>query len=367
MAERVTYDVTQTYAIQKIRKVLGINPLPIIRAIAQGPRLDKTGDSWYEDTILGLYTNVTGPGDPILSTATTLDVTTAAIFAQGDVCEWESERVKVTSVDTTNNKITVVRGFQGTTAANHDANKKIEVVSTVAPEVTLLDGTRVSTPVKYENVTQVFEDLLEISDSLDAVSPDWANSERERMIRQKLFRLDTLKAKSIWYGIKYDSSSDKERTLGGIDYYVGNKVDAGGAALTTPNMLIEQILAAEEAGVFDMGLEYEIWMNTGYQKTVNTWYDQKLVINREDKKYGMVITFLVTNQGTFRLRFDRQIKEGDIFFIDPKEVEKRPLIPERRVPLAKDKRTKKYLLDEEFTIKVHFPSAWRKLENVATP
>ena len=363
-----SYDVAQRLPVDKVRKTLGIKMLPILSAIGTAPKISQTGIEWYEDEVLGLYTTGTGSGanQEILNTDTTINVATADIFAVGDVVEVGSERMKVTAVDYANNTITVTRGFQGTTAATHPANSKIEVVSIVAPEGELTGASRVSRPVKHTNVTQVFQDNLYLTGTLQAVTPEWARDEKARQIQQKIYRLDALKAKSVWYGIRYDSAAAAERTMGGVDYYVGNKVDAGAGPLT-PDMLIDQIIAMDDDGVFDMGLMPEIWLNPQYQKVVNTWWDSKLLIERRDEKVGRVVNYLVTNQGEIPIRYDRAIKTGDVFLIEAKAIKRATLRPEEIEKLAKTKDGTQFLIVEEFTIKVDYPSAWRKLYNVAAP
>lgn len=363
-----SYDVAQRLPVDKIRKTLGIKKLAILSAIGTAPKISQTGVEWYEDEVLGLYTTGTGSGTngEITATDTTINVATAEIFRIGDIAEIESERVKVTGVDYNNNTITVVRGFQGTTAATHPANSKIEVISSVAPEGELAGASRVSRPIKHTNVTQVFQDRLFLTGTLEAVSPEWAKDEKGRQIAQKIYRLDSLKAKSIWYGIRYDSASDAERTMGGADFYIGNKVDAGNAALT-PDMLIDQIIAMDNDGVFDMGLSVEIWMNPNYMKVVNDWLASQVMLERQDQAVGRVIKYLVTNAGEIPIKFDRNIKVGDVFLIDPKAIKKAVLRPEVSEKLAKIKDGTEYLILEEFTVKVDYPSAWRKLYNVAAP
>lgn len=367
-AMNTTYEVKQRFPVEKVRKALGIKKLPILSAISSIGKIDTTGIEWYEDEVIGLFTTGTGSGtaQEILDTDTTINVATADVFAIGDIVEIENERVQVTAVDYAANTITVVRGFQGTTAATHPANSKLEVVSSVAAEGNLTGASRVSEPVKHSNVTQVFQDNLYLTGSLEAISPEWAKSEKARQVRQKIFRLDSLKARSIWYGIRFDSTSEKKRTMGGINFYVANKVDAGGAALT-PDMIIDQIIAMNNDGVFDMGLMPEIWVNPSYQKVINTWWDSKVLVEREDEKVGRKILKLVTNQGDIAIKYDRTIKEGDLFLIDPAEVKKATLRPDGMEKLAKTDDGQKYLLLEEFTIKVEYPSAWRKLENIAAP
>ncbi len=365
-----SYDVNQAQLIEPVRSELGIVPPPILRAIVSGSNINQTTLDWYEDEILALKANVTGPDDGtgnVGASSTTLNVSNANVFASGDVLEWDGERVKVVSVDYTNNTITVVRGYQGTTASAHALNLPAEVVSSLNSEGADAGlGARVSTPVKYTNVTQIFAEYLVLSGTMSAVDVEWSTDEVERQLRQKLARLDTLKAKSVLYGVRYDSASGAERTLGGIDFFITNKTNAGGVALT-PDMLIDELIAMDNDGVFELNPNVQIWMNPNYMKVVNTWYNQKLVVNREDTRYGQVITALVTNYGEIPIMYDRNIKVGDIFVFDPGFVQKRVLRPEMREPLAKRGDKVEWQIIEEFTIKVGYLNAWRKIEGVAAP
>jgi len=369
--QNTSYDVNQTPLTEPIRQALGVVPPMILRAIRTGSGINQTSLDWYEDEILALKANVTGPVDGttgnILASSTTLDVSSANIFAVGDILEWDGERVKVSAVDYTNNQITVVRGYQGTTAVNHAPNLPAEVVSSANAESADVGiGSRVSTPTKYMNVTQIFSEYLSVSGTLEAVQVEWATDEVERQLRQKFNRLDALKAKSVLYGIRYDSATSAERTLGGINFFIVNKTNAGGVALT-PDMLIDELIAMDNDGVFELNPNVQIWMNPNYMRVVNTWYNQKLMVNREDTRYGQIITSLVTNYGEIPIMYDRNIKVGDIFIFDPNFVEKRPLRPERREMLGKRGDRTEWQIVEEFTIKVGYLNAWRKIENVAAP
>jgi len=363
-----SYDVAQRLPVEKIRKTLGIKPPVILQEIGTAPRLKNTGIEWYEDEVIGLYATGTGSGTSgeITATDTTINVSTAEVFRAGDIVEVENERMKVTAVDYTANTITVERGFQGTTATTHPANSKVEVVSSVAPEGELIASSRVSRPIKHTNVTQVFQDRLFLTATLEAIEPEWARDEKARQIQQKIYRLDSLKAKSIWYGIRYDSASSAERTMGGVDFFVANKVDAGGATLT-PDMIIDQLIEMDNDGVFDMGLSPEIWLNPVYAKVVNDWMANQVMVERTDERVGRVVKYLVTNVGEIPIKYDRHIKPGEVFLIDPKAIKKAVLRPEQTEKLGKTKDGTEYLIVEEFTIKIEYPSAWRKLFNVAVP
>ncbi len=359
-----TYKYDQTFDIQKIKKQLGIVELPILKAMRKGRRLDKTGIDWYEDELVSFKTTGYVGGGDITASATVIDVANN-IFAVGDIVEVDDERMKVTAVDLANSKITVIRGFQGTTAATHTAGSTLEIVSSVVNEGGLLSGSQVSKPIKSTNVTQIFQDKIELSGSAEASSPDWVKDEIDRQMKNKLYRLMKLKARSVLYGIKYDSTADEERTMGGLNYFIGNKINVGAAL--TPDVLIDQIVDMETEGVFDVGLRPQIWLNPVYQKVVNTWYDSKLLIERKDNQYGQVIMSLVTNAGTIDIKYDNQIKVGDVFIVDMVEIEERPLRPQAVVKLAKNDDKTKRMIVEECTVVVNYSMAWRKLENISAP
>ena len=360
MATLRSYDVNQLFPVEKIKKILGIRPQPFYGAIGQGAAIKQTHVKWYDDGVVGTKTTLSA--DVLDATTTTFSVTNAAVFAPGDIAVVGSERVKVVSVDYTGNTIEVIRGYQGTTATTHSTGDTIEVVSTVVDEGSVVPGSRSATPKVYENYTQIFQDIVVVTGTLNAVEPEWGDSEKNRQLKHKLHRLEVLKERSVLYGIPYDSASAAERTMGGIDYYIQNKVNV--SAALTPDVLIDQIVEMQNEGVFDAGLNCEIWMNPEFQKVVNTWYDSQLIVNQETDQYGQVITSIATNAGTFKIRYSPNIKLGDIFLIDPKQVKKRVLRPETREILAKTDDSIKVLILEEFTVEVLYPSAWRKLENV---
>ena len=103
--------------------------------------------------------------NPLSASATTLTVNDAdagspARFQVGQLLRIESEYLRVTAVDSTNNLLTVARGVQGTTAASHSVSTAIEIYQT--PEDVALLTVRWATWLYRE----IDSELLEIPPAL---------------------------------------------------------------------------------------------------------------------------------------------------------------------------------------------------------
>jgi Family of unknown function (DUF5309) len=133
--------------------------------------------SWMEDTLRPLSSTITD--NPLLIGGVTINVAagTGVYFRANDIVKIDDELIRITAVAT--DALTTVaasngRGWGGSTAAAHNLNSVIEIVSVAILEGDNTPGeTRQTTKSQVDNYTQIFEDGVKVSATLEAVD-QWA-------------------------------------------------------------------------------------------------------------------------------------------------------------------------------------------------
>lgn len=178
-------------------------------------------------------------------TGTTLSVNDAGIYQKHEVLQIESELVRVTAVDTTNDELTIVRGYAGTTGAAHSAKTAYSLGSGDPENNTAEDGIS-DTGQRLYNYFQTFTRSVELSnDQIAQASTD--GNPLVGQLERRFIELNRLLARAFMYGTRYEDTSNRIRLTGGMKQYVTTNVDNVAGALTLAD-IDAQILAIVEAG-----------------------------------------------------------------------------------------------------------------------
>lgn len=213
--------------------------------------LDKeaiaTTHRWMDDTLRPLSSTITN--NPLAAGGVTVNVAagTGTYFRSDDLVMIEDEILRVTAVVV--DALTVTRGFGGTTDAAHNQNTVIHIIG-----VALLEGdptpgvARTTVKTEVSNYTQIFEDVVEISATLEAVE-QWApGSEYARQLAKTMKSLMIVMDKTFYYGKPSAGSASVPRAMAGIRHFITNNVvNAGGVALTEA-MILDDLHSAYEDG-----------------------------------------------------------------------------------------------------------------------
>lgn len=240
---------------------------------------------WMEDTLRPLTSAITD--NPLSNVATTVNVTDGTVFRAYDLVKLEDELVLVTAVAA--NALTVVRGYAGSSNVTHALAVVAEIVSSALLEGANAGTARHTVKAGKNNYTQIFEDVVQISSTLEAVE-QWApGSEYARQLAKtmKIFMINLDKA--LWYGKTYAGDATNPRTMGGIFHYVTTNVTDALSAQLSEKLVLDTLNLTYDAG----GNVSCIVFQLKQKQAMNKFLDPNRRTDMNQKRAGAIVdTFL---------------------------------------------------------------------------
>lgn len=219
---------SDTHAI-KLLKRLGTN----------GFTAKASKHEWTETALAVRSESITIDGS-----ATALTVANANQYQVNDLIRIENEVVRVTAIaDATT--LTVVRGYAGTSAAAH-TSKEAELLGAADPENSQAPEGIADTGDRLYNYVQTFSRGVELSnDEIAQLSTE--GNHMNGQVKRRFIEINQQLAKAMLYGVRYEDSPNKIRTMGGLTQYITTNVNNVGGAVTVA-AIDAQILAIVNAG-----------------------------------------------------------------------------------------------------------------------
>jgi hypothetical protein len=255
-----------------------------------GEPLYQTKYEWMSDALNSNRANL----------AANIDGTTTSIaVAAGDGIKFrvnslvviEDEYIKVTGV--AGDTLTVVRGFDGTTAAAHTAaDDEIRIVA--RPQ---LEGAGIGADESHDryvdyNVTQIFERYASVTGTQQAVRTHNVSDELNYQVQLRLKELAREMNDALIYGRRFDQGAGQPRMTGGLLNFaqIKNSVKenlAGGEV--TAKVVNDALEKVYQRG----GSVNTILTNTAGARQFSKLLGDKIQIQQEDKvRGGYVATFV---------------------------------------------------------------------------
>jgi hypothetical protein len=270
----------------------------------------ETEHQWMEDTLRPL----TGTfGEVVDSFETSLVVGTdeGPYLRANDIILAGEEQIRVVTVDADNDTATsVVRGWAGTTADSHQNGSTWQIIG-----VALVEGdpdpgvARTTVKTKVSNYTQIFEDVVEISATLESVD-QWApGSEYARQLAKTMKTLMILLDKTLYYGKPYVGGVATPRTMAGIRHFIATNIsDANGAELDE-QLLLDLLHAIYEDG----GNPGTLFMTLTQKRALNQFLgDNVRRTTLDEKTAGAVVDFYTWDNGTLDVVIDRWLPKSEV-------------------------------------------------------
>lgn len=271
---------------------------------------------WLEDELMP-YSGTTGAS--ITSTGTSLTVTDASLYHEGDDILVDSEQMWVSARSTGTNVLTVVRGYGGTTAASHASGATVEILGNARHEaVDSSEGSARAVTNPY-NYVQIFHDEVRVGDLERRIQQYGIPDPLEYQVEKKLRELAVKLEKAALFGGRSNvSAGNYPRRMGSLDFYInvsgGNTVSAGGAVTQS------HFETAMQNCFDDGGNPTVALISPANIVTVKNFYDSSsyLRVDRDEDTVGMVIQKLETPFGVIDFLVNRWMRDDRIYLIDPK-------------------------------------------------
>ncbi|TAN71609.1 MAG: hypothetical protein EPN17_00965 [Methylobacter sp.] len=212
---------------------------------------------------------------------TTLSLVDATGFVADMILAFEGsdEVMKVTAV--TNNDLTVVRGYGGSTAAALTDAMLIRVVSRPRPEGSDPDPNANSVPSVNYNYTEIFDDTFKVSNTTVSTALGGISDIINTNLMQSMLKVTRRINTAAIYGRRVQRSASEKGTMGGILQLVTNRVNAAGAALTS-TILNDGVESIFKNG----GTPNAIICNTNQARRITAFHAAQMFVLRADNTVG---------------------------------------------------------------------------------
>lgn len=245
--------------------------------------------------------------------ATVWAVDNAGYFRVGDIVQVPSttEVVLVTNVDNTENTITVIRGWGGSTTAPLVDDEPLVILGNANEEGAKLREIKTTEPVKKTNYTQILRTPVGVTNTLAATSTYGPKAMAYYRHLDGINHAIDME-RTMWLGKKgKDIHNGKpRRTTGGIlEFLTENVLDVSAIS----GGLTEQAFTEWLEDVFRYGSSEKILFACGRLCTIiDLWAQNKLKTVPGERTYGVKIKEYVSSHGTLFI-VKHKLFEGPVY------------------------------------------------------
>lgn len=298
-------------------QLLLLNPhqTPLLSLVGFSDEVGDTQHSWLEDEMTAFESKVAADG-----TAAVLEVTVAdaSPFRNGDVVKIGEELLYVSAVDAVAKKLTVARGYAGSTAASFVSGAKVELQFAEGIEGAKAREARYKARKRESNLTQIFDDSIDISGSAIAASHHGIDDLYEYEKQKKQVELALKLEKALINGKKYENGA--VRQMSGIRDFIKTNVTAVNGDITL-DIIEDQLEKIYEAGGMQTGADYAILVGAKQKRKISGFDKEALQVARDDQKRGTIANVLVTEFGEFPVALNNNIAPDEAFIVDLNRIE----------------------------------------------
>jgi hypothetical protein len=288
----------------------------------------ETEHKWMEDVLRPLTSTITD--NPLASDGSTINVAagTGVLFRKGDIVKIDNELIRF-HLDPSTDAITILaapngRAWGGSTAASHTQNSVIEIVSVTIPEGEPTPGiVRQTTKASVSNYTQIFEDVCQVSTTLEAVE-QWApGSEYARQLAKTMKTLMILLDKTFIYGKPAARAAANNNTgaMGGLRHFIATNVTSASSAQLGEKLVLDSLALTYDNG----GMVNVMAMRLKQKQALNKFLDPSRRVGIDERRAGAVVDSYLWDQGVVDTLIDRWMPQDEVMFLDSEYIGFGPL------------------------------------------
>lgn len=286
----------------------------------------ETTHQWMEDSLRPLTSTITD--NPLTNVATTINAaaSTGVNFRSQDITKIDDELIRITADPAADALTTIAapngRGWGGSTAAQHSQNSTIEIVSVAYLEGNATPGiARTVVKTSLSNYTQIFEDVVQVSSTLEAVEQWNPGSEYARQLSKTMKSIMILMDKTFIYGKPSAGSATVPRSMGGIRHFITTNVTAASGAQLSEKLLLDALNQTYDAG----GNVKAMFMRLKQKQAVNKFLDPNRRTGMDDRRAGAIVDSYLWDQGITDIVIDRWLPADEVMLLDTEHIGFGPL------------------------------------------
>lgn len=316
-----------------------------------------------EDELPPLTTSANN-GTTISTNTTSFTVADASIFKDGDIILIDQELMVVSAADVVNNTISVYSRSYGGTNSTHGATATIEIVGQARLEGDDADFSAIVDITAPYNYTQIFQDALKVTGSMEKLSQYGIENEFEYQASKKIPHLLRLLDRNLFWGVRNAGSATTPRSFGGLDTFITDNVVTVGGTLSKAKIDDAMELIYADGGTPDI-----LVVNPAVARDLKDSIDTSsfVMLDYQNTQLGMQpITRVVTQYGELRLVIDRFCPTSKAYVLDSRRVGVYTYRPFAWHELAVTGDSRKGEVIGEFSFLVANDKAHAKLINITT-
>lgn len=301
-------------------QLLLLNPhqTPMLSMIGFSTPVTQVEHIWFEDEMFADESTVDGN---VTADATKITVKDAEPFRANQVVKVGEELILVSAVN--GKELTVVRGYADTTGVAITDGAKIEVQFVEGAEGADARAARYKARVRKSNITQIFDETIEISGTAAAVSQHGIDDIYEYEKMKKQLELALQLEKALINGIKYENGN--VRQMAGLRSLIKTNVTDLNNEELTMDVVNDALQAIYNKGGFASGGNYEIVVPAKQKRVIGKFSDNLVTIENGDDRRGTVVNRLVTDFGEFNVSINDNLAPDEILIVDKNRIAIKPL------------------------------------------
>ena len=303
-------------------EILLLNPIktPLINLLGFGDEVTNAEHVWFEDSMFSFETKA-NTDEPDTAT-TVIAVESVGDLRVEDVIQNGEEQILVESIDDEAKTITVQRAYGNTTAEPITTGKKLEVLFSEAAEGKDFRKSRFKPRQRQFNYTQIFDDGITVTGTAQAVSQHGIDDLYEYEKQKKQFELALHLEKALINGIRFESPDGNVRQMGGLRYFA----ETVEKSEMTYEDFVDVAQELYEQGAISLdGHNYVVMVGSHQKRKLSRLNNDKVVIDRDDKKRGQIVSEIVTDFGTLPIVLNDNVAPDEMFIIDLDKLSINPL------------------------------------------
>ncbi|MGG4142970.1 DUF5309 family protein [Paenibacillus algorifonticola] len=304
-----------------VDEILLLNPhqTPLLNALGFAEAVTAVEHVWYEDEMYGDETVTTASA---LVGATSIAVVSVEPFRVGHVIKIGEELLYVSATDVGAKTLTVTRGYASTTAAAIASGAKVEVLFVEGTEGADARSARFKPRVRKSNITQIFDDSIDISGTAQAVAQFGIDNLYEHEKQKKQLELALQLEKALINGVQYESG--QIRQMKGIRQFIQTNVTNVNGALTI-SAVTNLAQGIYESGGFASGGNYKIMVPAKQKVVLSAADSNKIHITQDENIRGVKVDHLVTDFGQFEIVLNQNLSSDELLLVDANRMAIKPL------------------------------------------
>jgi hypothetical protein len=310
--------------------ILKPTDVPLLTLIGKDSLRDgctSTKHQWLEEDFRGQTTVVdsnelANTTDPV--TGVGIATGDASKFRKYDIVRVENELMYLSEdPDIANDELDgLIRGWGATSAASHSGTPVMTLIASALPQGTTTPGAaRTTTKAGKYNYTQIFEEVVTSSATMQNTDKYTAQADVEHQIAMQLESIGINMEKTLWYGSKVEPTVSSAGSMDGIRSVLTTNVYDKNGAVLTQTMLEDALQDVWSAGASSTHL----FCNATQKRRINTFLDGYRQAGYSDEKLGTSVTRYETDFGSVTVVLDRWAPADEVLIINSDKIGFGPL------------------------------------------